>query len=128
MLNLPNGSYAQRVQAEYLKEVEDRGKAVYAAKSGEGGRADEVCLRIYHSPYTSTCHRTSRHASPRACSRDTYTPRIHIITASTFSPLSALRPSSSNPLTQNRPRAIELERLRRLHSRQWTRSVQLVPH
>ena len=36
VLNLPNGSYAQRVQAEYLKEVEDRGKAVYAAKSGEG--------------------------------------------------------------------------------------------
>ena len=36
VLNLPNGSYAQRVQAEYLKEVEDRGKAVYAAKSGAG--------------------------------------------------------------------------------------------
>jgi hypothetical protein len=26
---LPNGSYMQRVQAEYLKEVEDRGKSVY---------------------------------------------------------------------------------------------------
>jgi len=34
VLNLPNGSYAQRVQAEYLKEVEDRGKGIYAAKSG----------------------------------------------------------------------------------------------
>jgi hypothetical protein len=31
VLNLPNGSYAQRVQAEYLKEVEDRGKSVYKA-------------------------------------------------------------------------------------------------
>lgn len=31
VLNLPNGSYAQRVQAEYLKEVEDRGKSLYAA-------------------------------------------------------------------------------------------------
>lgn len=34
VLNLPNGSYAQRVQAEYLKEVEDRGKGIYAEKSG----------------------------------------------------------------------------------------------
>ena len=33
VLNLPNGSYAQRVQAEYLKEVEDRGKNIYAAGS-----------------------------------------------------------------------------------------------
>jgi hypothetical protein len=32
VLNLPNGSYAQRVQAEYLKEVEERGKGVYAAR------------------------------------------------------------------------------------------------
>ena len=32
VLNLPNGSYAQRVQAEYLKEVEDRGKDIYKAK------------------------------------------------------------------------------------------------
>ena len=29
--NLPNGSYAQRVQAEYLKEAEDRGD-IYKAK------------------------------------------------------------------------------------------------
>jgi len=29
-LNLPNGSYAQRVQAEYLKEIEDRGKEFFA--------------------------------------------------------------------------------------------------
>ena len=35
VLNLPNGSYAQRVQAEYLKEVEDRGKGIYAEKSAE---------------------------------------------------------------------------------------------
>jgi hypothetical protein len=35
VLNLPNGSYAQRVQAEYLKEVEDRGKAAYAARGGD---------------------------------------------------------------------------------------------
>ena len=35
VLNLPNGSYAQRVQAEYLKEVEDRGKSVYAASNSE---------------------------------------------------------------------------------------------
>jgi len=33
VLNLPNGSYAQRVQAEYLKEVEDRGKELYSAKA-----------------------------------------------------------------------------------------------
>lgn len=30
VLNLPNGSYAQRVQAEYLKEIEDRGKEFFA--------------------------------------------------------------------------------------------------
>ena len=30
VLGLQSGSYAQRVQAEYLKEVESRGKAVYA--------------------------------------------------------------------------------------------------
>jgi flagellar biosynthesis regulator FlaF len=29
VLNLPNGSYAQRVQAEYLKEIEDRGKEFF---------------------------------------------------------------------------------------------------
>ena len=33
VLNLPNGSYAQRVQAEYLKEVEDRGKEFFAGQA-----------------------------------------------------------------------------------------------
>lgn len=33
VLNLPNGSYAQRVQAEYLKEIEDRGKEFFAQQS-----------------------------------------------------------------------------------------------
>ena len=32
VLNLPNGSYAQRVQAEYLKEIEDRGKEFFASQ------------------------------------------------------------------------------------------------
>jgi hypothetical protein len=32
VLNLPNGSYAQRVQAEYLKEIEDRGKEFFSKK------------------------------------------------------------------------------------------------
>jgi len=32
VLNLPNGSYAQRVQAEYLKEIEDRGKQFFAKR------------------------------------------------------------------------------------------------
>ena len=33
VLNLPNGSYAQRVQAEYLKEIEDRGKEFFAQQA-----------------------------------------------------------------------------------------------
>jgi len=33
VLNLPNGSYAQRVQAEYLKEIEDRGKEFFASQA-----------------------------------------------------------------------------------------------
>ena len=33
VLNLPNGSYAQRVQAEYLKEIEDRGKEFFARQA-----------------------------------------------------------------------------------------------
>jgi len=32
VLGLPNGSYTQRVQAEYLKEIEDRGKQFYAGR------------------------------------------------------------------------------------------------
>ena len=31
VLGLPNGSYAQRVQAEFLKELEARAKAAFAA-------------------------------------------------------------------------------------------------
>lgn len=30
VLRLKSGSYAQRVQAEYLKELDDRGKAIFA--------------------------------------------------------------------------------------------------
>jgi hypothetical protein len=30
VLGLPSGSYAQRVQAEYLKELEGRAKGVFA--------------------------------------------------------------------------------------------------
>lgn len=30
VLGLPSGSYAQRVQAEYLKELEERAKGVFA--------------------------------------------------------------------------------------------------
>jgi hypothetical protein len=40
VLGLQSGSYAQRVQAEYLKEVEGRARAVFeelAASSGGGG-------------------------------------------------------------------------------------------
>jgi hypothetical protein len=33
VLGLPNGSYAQRVQAEYLKEIEDRGKEFFASQA-----------------------------------------------------------------------------------------------
>lgn len=34
MLSLKSGSYAQRVQAEYLKELEERGKKVFAKLAG----------------------------------------------------------------------------------------------
>ena len=33
VLGLPNGSYAQRVQAEYLKELEARAKSAFADKA-----------------------------------------------------------------------------------------------
>jgi hypothetical protein len=43
VLGLQSGSYAQRVQAEYLKEVEARAKGVFKAllaeEEGEGGGA-----------------------------------------------------------------------------------------
>jgi hypothetical protein len=34
VLSLKSGSYAQRVQAEYLKELDDRGKAIFARVAG----------------------------------------------------------------------------------------------
>lgn len=34
VLGLTSGSYSQRVQAEYLKELEGRGKAVFAKLAG----------------------------------------------------------------------------------------------
>lgn len=34
VLGLKSGSYAQRVQAEYLKELEDRAKAVFSDLAG----------------------------------------------------------------------------------------------
>ena len=37
VLSLPSGSYAQRVQAEYLKELEARTKAVYKGIQQEEG-------------------------------------------------------------------------------------------
>jgi hypothetical protein len=33
VLNLKSGSYAQRVQAEFLKELEDRAQAVFKANA-----------------------------------------------------------------------------------------------
>jgi hypothetical protein len=35
VLGLPSGSYAQRVQAEYLKELEERAKAAFAELAKE---------------------------------------------------------------------------------------------
>jgi hypothetical protein len=34
VLGLKSGSYSQRVQAEYLKELESRGKAIFAKLAG----------------------------------------------------------------------------------------------
>ena len=34
VLGLESGSYAQRIQAEFLKELEARGKSVFSALSG----------------------------------------------------------------------------------------------
>lgn len=34
VLQMKSGSYSQRVQAEYLKEVEDRGKTVFKELAG----------------------------------------------------------------------------------------------
>ena len=35
VLGLPSGSYAQRVQAEYLKELEERAKGTFAELAKE---------------------------------------------------------------------------------------------
>ena len=37
VLGLPSGSYAQRVQAEYLKELEERARGVFAELAARGG-------------------------------------------------------------------------------------------
>lgn len=39
VLGMQSGSYAQRVQAEFLKELEARAKAVYRALAAGGGEA-----------------------------------------------------------------------------------------
>ncbi len=41
VLNLPSGSHAQRVQAEFLKEADDRLKAAFGpGEAGAGGASD----------------------------------------------------------------------------------------
>lgn len=39
VLGLQSGSYAQRVQAEYLKEVEARAKTVFREEAGKAASA-----------------------------------------------------------------------------------------
>ncbi len=39
VLGLPSGSYAQRVQAEYVKELEDRAKGAFVGLAAENKAA-----------------------------------------------------------------------------------------